>query len=479
MMMASVINLKDILYALTGQTNPQLDIPVSKAVIDSRQATEGSLFIAFPGEHVDGHDYVHAAFDNGAKIALIEKDLPEGLNSIDLRAEFFQPHFLNQVIAPVCLRVENTLDALHQNAIHWRKEHPIRIIGITGSVGKTSTKELAAALLSQKYAVLKNPGNRNNVIGLPLTLLELDSHHQCAVLEMGFYVPGDIRLLCNIAQPQVGVITNIGTVHAERAGSQENIASGKAELIEALPPAPGGVAILNMDDPRVSAMHSKTTARILSYGINEKSDLMARDIQTHELEGVSCVLSYQGKDHPVHSPLMGAFSVYTILCATAVALTEGLDWEMITTGLANSQLDLRLHPILLADGTIIIDDTYNASPASTLAALEFLQTFSGQRVAILGDMMELGQYERSGHYAVGTSVANAADVLILVGERTLMIADAAVDRGFKQDHIHWFADSEQAAQHVCGLIQPGDRVLIKGSNSMRMDRILRTLAGGE
>jgi UDP-N-acetylmuramoyl-tripeptide--D-alanyl-D-alanine ligase len=473
-----VINLKDIVSALTDQTIPLLDTPISNVVIDSRQAAPGSLFIALPGTQVDGHNFVQSAFQNGAILALIDQDLPGAENILDLRKENFIGSF-SEATLPLCLRVEDSLTALQTIAAYWRVQHSVRTIGITGSVGKTSTKELTAALLAQKFSVLKNPGNRNNEIGLPLTLLELQPQHQYAVLEMGFYVPGEIQTLCEIAQPHVGIITNIGTVHAERAGSQAMIAKGKAELVQSLPPDPDGVAILNMDDDWVRDMAHTTPAQVLSYGIKNQADLMAKDIQTHELEGISCVLSYQGDEHPIRSPLLGAFSVYTILCATAVALIEGLDWETISTGLVHSRLDLRLHPFTLTDGTTILDDTYNASPTSTIAALDLLQALPGRRVAILGDMLELGQYEHSGHHMVGQVAATTVDALILVGQRPKIIADAAIAHGFSRGQLTWFADSDQAAQHVKELIQKGDQVLIKGSNSMRMDRILRALAGGE
>ena len=484
-----MVNLQDIIFALTDQTIPLLGCDarikqtVSSVVVDSRQAQAGSLFIALPGERVDGHDYIQSAFDNGAILALTEKDPPKGLNTLDLRQGYFNPQYHHghrspDLSLPLCLRVDDSLLALQTIASAWRDQHPLRTIGITGSVGKTSTKELTAALLGQKFSVLKNPGNRNNEIGLPLTLLELEDHHEYAVLEMGFYVPGEIQTLCEIAKPQVGVITNIGTVHAERAGSQEMIAKGKAELVQSLPASPEGVAILNMDDPWVRKMAEMTQAHVFTYGITDKSDLMAREIHTHGLDGVSCILSYHDEEHTIRSPLLGAFSVYTILCATAVALTEGFNWEMITSGLAKSRLDLRMHAFTLPGGITILDDTYNASPTSTIAALELLRELTGRRVAILGDMLELGPYEYSGHESVGLVAATAADILILVGKRTGTIADTAVANGFAQENVHWFVDSTQAAEQITNLITNGDMVLIKGSNSMRMDCILTALAGG-
>ena len=469
-----MFNLKDIVSALTGHQISPLDVRLSGAVIDSRNAIEGSLFIALPGERVDGHDYVQSAFDNGALVALVDQDMPDTFNTLDLRNTYFNPDSVTLSL-PICLRVENSLSALQAFAAYWREKHPVRTIGITGSVGKTSTKELTASLLSEKFSVLKNPGNRNNEIGLPLTLLELEDHHDCAVLEMGFYVPGEIRTLCDIASPQVGVVTNIGTVHAERAGSQEAIARGKAELVESLPADPDGIAILNLDDPWVKQMAAKTQAKVFTYGITEKADLTASDIKTHGLEGLSCTLSYQGQAHAIRSPLLGDFSVYTILRATAAALVEGLDWNTILQGLSVSRVDLRMHHITLPNGAVILDDTYNASPASTIAALKLLKGLKGRRVAILGDMLELGAYEESGHQSVGEYAATAADVLILVGDRSKVSAEAALQNDFPEKHLEWYPDSQTAAEAAASKIQKGDVVLIKGSNSMRMDRIMAVL----
>lgn len=471
-----MITLRNIIFALTNRDIAPPDVRISGAAIDSRQTVEGNLFIALPGEHADGHDYVQAAFDNGASLALVDREMGDEFNVLDLCEGQFDPAQI-QLTLPLCLKVTDTLTALQKIAAYWRSQHPIRTIGITGSVGKTSTKELTAALLSQQYQVLKNPGNRNNEIGLPLTLLELDETHEIAVLEMGFYVPGEIRMLCEIAQPQVGVVTNVGTVHAERAGFQESIAKGKAELIESLPSSPEGVAILNIDDPWVRTMAEKTSAQIFSYGITEKSDLTAADIETHALSGVSCTLNYQGKTHQIHSPLLGEFSIYTILRGTAAALVQGMDWEAIAAGLSTTQIDLRMRQLTLPNGAIILDDTYNASPASTVAALKLLAGLQGRRIAILGDMLELGIYEESGHQSVGRMAANAADLLILVGERSKITAQEAIENGFPLKHLQWYPDSQNAAISAANLIQEGDIVLIKGSNSMRMDRILTMLKG--
>ncbi len=473
-----MIQLNDIIVALKKQAIAPLDAKLTQAVIDSREATPGSLFIALPGENVDGHDYVQAAFERGAIAALVDKDLGEEFNILDLRLGQPLPT-ASEIHFPLCLRVEDSLSALQAIAAHWRRAHNIRVIGITGSVGKTSTKELIASLLAQNYTVLKNVGNRNNEIGLPLTLLELGPQHDYAVLEMGFYVPGEIRLLCEIAQPQIGVVTNIGTVHAERAGSQKIIARGKAELVESLPDSPEGVAILNMDDPWVLYMLGKTRAKVFSYGIKGDADLSASQIQSLGLDGITCVLSYQGVDHKIHSPLMGEFSIYTLLRAAAVGLAVGLDWPTIESGLANAQVNIRMRRVDLPGGITILDDTYNAAPESTTAALELLRDLPGRRVAILGDMLELGQYEISGHQSVGKVAAAAADQLILVGERSKATAQAALENGFNESNLQWYPDSQTACEAATKLVQSGDTILIKGSNSMRMNKILAALEGSK
>ena len=473
-----MIQLNDIILALTNQAITPLDALLTGAVIDSREATAGSLFIALPGENVDGHDFVQAAFEKGAVAALVNRDMGTGFNVLDLRPKQPLPSS-EEIKSPLCLRVEDALNALQKIAAYWRSIHNVRVIGITGSVGKTSTKELIASLLSQKFNVLKNTGNRNNEIGLPLTLLELQPEHEYAVLEMGFYVPGDISLLCSIAKPEIGVITTIGTVHAERAGSKKIIAKGKAELVQALPDAPNGIAILNMDDPWVLSMFGMTRAKIISYGVKDNADLSAYQIQSHGLEGISCVMSYRQSDHKVHSPLIGKFSIYTLLRTAAVGLAEGMDWATIESGLAKAQVDIRLRQVALPGNITILDDTYNAAPESTIAALELLRELPGRRIAILGDMLELGQYEVSGHQSVGKAAATAADQLILVGPRSKETAKAAVQHGFDGACLQWYPDSQTAAEPAVKLVQSGDTILIKGSNSMRMTKILAALEGSK
>lgn len=466
-----MLTLADIFEALTGTRPTKANQPVPHAVIDSRQAQVGSLFIAIPGEKVDGHDYVGAAFEKGATLALIEHQVEGDFKTIDLRKQI--PEELDGLDVPLCLLVENTITALQEIARFWRNKLDLRVIGITGSVGKSTTKELVARALGQRYRTLKNFGNLNNEIGLPLTILHLTEEHERAVLEMGFYVPGEIKFLCDIAQPHVGVVTNIGTVHAERAGSREAIARGKAELVEALPE--DGVAILNYDDIWVREMAKKTNARVFFYGLTSESDLWADHVEGLGLDGIRFRLHYRNESLHVHLPLIGRHSVHTALRATAVALVEGLTWQEIIDGLRDGRAQLRLVAARSKCGALILDDTYNASPASTLAALNLLQELSGRKIAVLGDMLELGKYETQGHEMVGMRAAGIADLLLTLGERAHIIARSARQAGMNPKKIIEFDETHAVIGWLEENLTENDSLLLKGSRGLRMDRIVTAL----
>jgi UDP-N-acetylmuramoyl-tripeptide--D-alanyl-D-alanine ligase len=393
---------------------------------------------------------------------------------LDLR-NIAEGQLLQAQTLPICLLVEDSLQALQQIARFWRRKLDVRVIGITGSVGKSTTKEMVAEVLDKRFRTLKNPGNLNNEIGLPLTMLRLSEGHQTAVLEMGFYVKGEIGFLCDLALPQVGVVTNIGTVHAERAGSQEAIAAGKAELVQALPPAPDGVAILNYDDPMVREMASLTKARIFFYGLDPKADLWADEVEGLGLDGIRLRLHYRNEVIHLRVPLIGRHSVHTVLRATAVGLVEGLTWGEIVNGLRSGHAQLRLVAVRSESGALLLDDTYNASPQSTLAALNLLDELDGYKIGILGDMLELGPYEWQGHEMVGVRAAEVVDELISVGERGRMIAAAAHRAGLKGDRITEFEDSQQVIEYLGPRLGEKDIVLVKGSRGMRLDRIVTSL----
>lgn len=468
-----MLTLADILEALTSVRPENAGAVITDGVIDSRLAIPGSLFVAIPGENTDGHDFLTDAFKRGASFALIQRDVDASITSLDLRAGLgvdATPTF----DLPLLLRVDNTVSALQQIARFWRRKHPkLRVIGITGSVGKSTTKETVAEVLGLRYRTLKSPGNMNNEIGLPLTLLRLGSGYERAVLEMGFYVPGEIQFLCDIAQPQIGVVSNVGTVHAERAGSQEAIFRGKSELPAALPA--DGVAILNFDDPWVRKMEEKTKARVFFYGLSPEAHLWADQIEGLGLDGIRFRMHYNKEIMHMRIPMIGRHSIHTALRAAAVGLNDGISWQEILEGLSHGHTQLRLVAARSQNGALILDDTYNAAPESMLAALNLLSELDGRKIAVLGDMLELGPYEKQGHEMVGMRAAQVAKVLITLGVRGHMIAEAARRAGLKAASIQEFEEIAPIVDWLAKNLTSNDAVLIKGSHGLRMDRIAAAL----
>jgi UDP-N-acetylmuramoyl-tripeptide--D-alanyl-D-alanine ligase len=486
----AMLTIADVIQGLSGGTSPlgggtppQGDASVqsiSRVVIDSRVVEPGDLFVALTGEHTDGHNYVADAFGRGAVAALVEQDLPLDCYAIDLRSPSAAVTHPLQGIAletlPVCLRVNSTLRALQDLAGYWRAKFDLRVVGITGSVGKTSTKELVWAVLARQFRALRNEGNLNNEIGVPLTLLQLGPGDERLVLEMGTYARGEIARLCELARPVVGIVTNVGPVHMERLGSLEAIADAKAELVEALPP--DGVAVLNYDEPLVLAMGRRTQARVLFYGLDNRAELWADDIESEGLEGI-CFRMHYGHEHlRVHVPLLGRHSVHTALRAAAVGLAEGMAWDDILAGLQDREAQIRLVAVPGPQGSMILDDTYNSSPASAIAALNLLDELDGRKIAVLGDMLELGSYEQEGHRLVGRRAMDVAEILVAVGSRGRIIGQEALKLGMSPSRVYLCDDNRAATEYLQANIQSGDYVLVKGSRGMKMEDIVSALGKG-
>jgi UDP-N-acetylmuramoyl-tripeptide--D-alanyl-D-alanine ligase len=475
-----MLTLDFFLQVLTKRETTVDKTAVSCVVVDSREAVPGSVFVALPGEKVDGHNYVPQAFANGAIAALIEREQPN-FPTIDLRSNQPLPE-IRSITLPICLLVDDTVAAMQAIAQAWRKQFDTKVIGITGSVGKTSTKELTYSVLSQRFNTLKSPGNRNSILGLPPVLLQLRPDHEVAVLEMGMYTTGEIARLCEMAQPTIGVVTMVGPVHLERAGSMEAIVAAKQELVEALPA--DGVAILNKDNAYTMSMASHTKARVFTYGLNPSADLWADNIESMGLEGIRFTL-HQGREAlHVQVPLIGRHSVHTALRATAVGRAMGMRWEEIVAGLSNSRAQLRLVAVPGPNHSTLIDDTYNSSPDSAMAALNLLEDLGGRHIAVMGDMLELGYMEEEGHRRVGRRVADVAQVLVTMGQRAHWIAEEAMKVGMRADRVFMVDedDVETAVSTLEDLIQPHDMILVKGSLGMNMSRIVAALgldeAGG-
>lgn len=479
--------LADAIEGITGvrPARPSLAATrVSQVVVDSRQVTPGGVFFAEHSGARDGHQFVPDALARGAVAVVVE---PTGLAYVKnlTRIETTGPDDMAGAVrlvaplaaasTPIAIVVDDSLAALQRFAAFWRAHMPVRVIGITGSIGKTTTKELMAAVLSQRYRTLKSEASYNNEIGLPLTLLRLTPEHERAVLEMGMYAIGEIRQMCEWARPEVGVETMVGPVHLERLGSIENIAIAKTELVEALPPE--GTAILNADDPRVLAMREKTRARVFTYGLTPTADLWADRVDSRGLEGVTFTVHYKGDSLRVDAPLIGRHSVHTALRAIAVGLVEGLTWEEIIAGLQSQPAQVRLVVVQALNGATLLDDTYNSSPDSSLAALNLLKEMPGRRIAVLGDMLELGAYEAQAHRVVGCRAAEVVNRLIAVGALARGIADGARECGMSDESIEWYPDKEAALVALQGAIGTGDFVLIKGSRGMRMETMVAELTG--
>src|SRR5215213_491470 len=451
-------------------------VAYNETVIDSRLATPGSLFVALSGEKVDGHHFLANAVAHGASAALVRRaqvaDLDPGrpFTVADATGAGLEGATPATVLL---IAVDDPLAALQRLSAYHRGLFVPKVIGITGSVGKTSTKEVTAAVLRRRYRTLKNPRSYNTESTLPISLLQMDAHHEVAVLEMGAYGPGDISLLAGIARPDIGIVTNIGPSHMERMGSMETVAQAKSELVQALPA--DGYAILNIDDPRVRAMAQVTPARSFFYGLDPAADLYADEIESRGLQGIAFRAHYAGDTVMLKLPLLGRHSVHTALAAAAAGLLLGLGWDAIIDGLRDESAQLRLLAVPSASGATLIDDTYNASPTSSLAALNLLAELDGRRIVVLGDMLELGTIEEEAHRVVGRRVAEVADMLISVGQRARWIADEARISGMAAGHITMLDTNAEAIELLGGLMRSGDNVLIKGSRGAAMEVIVAAL----
>ncbi len=329
--------------------------------------------------------------------------------------------------------VEDALPALHAVAASWRGRFSPLTVGITGSVAKTSTKEATAAVLGRRFVTLRTPGNQNNEIGLPLTLLRLGPEHGAAVLEMGMYTGGEIADLARIARPSIGVVTAVREIHLARAGSLDAIEAAKAELVEALPA--DGVAVLNADDERVSRMAARTAARVVTYGFSPVADVTAGAIVGRGFAGMGFQLRALGDTRAVATPALGRHGVHNALAGAAVGLAAGLTLDEIADGLAAGWSAEHRSQLVRVGEVAVIDDTYNASPPSMLAALDLLATLPGRRLAVLGEMLELGELSEAGHREVGGRAGRVVDALIVVGEGASGIADAALEAGLAPERV--------------------------------------------
>lgn len=428
------------------------DSVFSQVETDTRAITEGALFVALKGETFDGHDYVLQAKERGAAGAVVAEDRPE----------YKQEGFAVVIVT-------DTRKAYQDLARFHRRRFSIPVIAVTGSVGKTSTRSMIAAVLSQKYRVLQTEKNFNNEIGLPKTLLQLTPEHEACVVEMGMRGLGQIAELAAIAEPDIGVVTNVGKSHIELLGSQDNIARAKSELVRAL--SEDGVAILNQDDSYVAAMADLCRGKVVGYGIESNAAIRASRVVCSE-KGLRFACRCFDQVMDIHMPLIGSYNVYNALAAIAVGRVLGLTEHQLQKGLSEYRgMPMRQELIHLGEYTFI-NDAYNANPASMSEALKSLALLTkGRKIAVLGGMLELGDWTVREHEKIGAEAAELGlDALITMGSPASYIADAARKNGLGA--VYTAQDHAGAADCLRQIIQPGDTVLLKGSRGFAMEKIL-------
>ncbi|HEX6128651.1 MAG TPA: UDP-N-acetylmuramoyl-tripeptide--D-alanyl-D-alanine ligase [Candidatus Limnocylindria bacterium] len=459
------IALDDLLAATGGRLiGPTSVTSFSTAAVDSRSVTPGCCFVALHGERVDGHGFVAEAARNGAAVALVER-----------------PIALDDGTELALVQVADTLNALQELAAWWRSRFGVRVVGITGSTGKTIAKEIVADVLSSTMRVLRNRGNLNSETGLPMTLLLLEPEHEVAVLEMSMYTEGEIARLAEIARPEVGVVLAVHPTHLERAGSLEAIARAKSELPAALPR--DGLAVLNADDARVAAMRGVTAAEVRTFGLAPDAEVRAEEVASLGVSGTVFTLRTPWGTRRLRSGTPGRHLVPHALAAAAVAERFGVPLDEVERALAaGSRAEHRMEILEAASGATLVDDTYNASPVSVAAALEFLAETpippGRHRYAVLGDMLELGPDEERLHREIGTRAAGVIDGLVTVGERGRWIGDAARAAGLSR--VATAADAHEAVLAVERELAPmvGDLLLVKGSRGVQLDLAVDALVGG-
>jgi UDP-N-acetylmuramoyl-tripeptide--D-alanyl-D-alanine ligase len=425
----------------------------TRAVIDSRVASEGDLFVALPGERNDGHLFAAAAVKAGSSGCL----LSEIVDGTEKAAWFY---------------VDDTLAALQRLGTAWRAALPdLVVVGVTGNVGKTTTKLITAQLLGARYRTQANEQNYNNEIGVPLCLLELQTDTERSVIEMGMYTTGEIALLCEWARPRTGIVLNVGPVHLERAGSMETIALAKQELVEALPA--DGHAILNADDAVVREMAGHTDAAVTFFGSDERADVRGVEVESHGASGFSFTLKVGGQRRRLAVPLPGTHLLSNVLAGIAAALAEGVTLDEVAEAAEQLAVPLRLVVLELPGGITLLDDTYNANPASMRAALDLLAEVPGRHVALLGDMLELGSEMETTHIAVGERAAAEVDVLLTIGELGARIG--AVARAVGALDVTHLETKDEAARALVKRLRPGDVLLVKASNALHLETVVRDL----
>ncbi len=440
---------------------------VNGLCIDSRTATPGCAFVAFVGERVDGHAFMGQAIEAGARAILVTRD------DEAIRASVSSTRRRDVAL----VLVSDPVTAVQALAAYHRSRLACPVIGVTGSTGKTTTKDLIASVLGRRMRVVVSEGNRNNELGLPLTIMEAGSDTGALVLEMAMRGPGQIAALASIARPTAGLVTNVGVSHLELLGSESAIAQAKGELVEAVPST--GRVFLNGDDAWSATLAKRSRAAITLYGLNDRCDVRAHDIAVDERGDVTFTLCSEEGSIEVALPVPGRHNVYNALAAAAVGLYLELSLKDVAEGLRAARITpMRAEVFETARGVTVINDAYNANPVSMRAALEMLGDMPTQRlrIAVLGDMAELGSFSELAHFQLGEQIASSSvDVLVTVGSLARRIADGARAAGMDPDRVRPCSVAEEASEVLDDLVEAGDTVLVKASRVMGLERVVEGL----
>lgn len=430
-------------------------VDVTGGAADSRLVQPGDLFCAFPGEETDGNLYVAGALRAGAVAAICSRP-PEG-----------EWPGKTIVIAP------DTTRAVGELAHAWRKTCDPQVVGITGTVGKTTAKEMTAATLADRFRTHRSAGNLNSREGLPLALLSLRRDHEVSVLELAMDSPGEIGDLCQIAEPRLGAVLNVGLTHVSKLGSIEAIQREKLDLARRLPA--DGCAILNADDPRVVSVVPELKCQVMTFGENESATLRRGPVTENGLLGTSFDVTFADSTERVTAPLPGAHTVPAVLTAMAAAISLGRTLRGAASAVYHANVEGRAHVVKAASGATIIDDRYNSSPASLAGALLMLRGLSGRRIAFLGRMAELGEHEVEEHRRAGEIAAVSCDILFCSGDTCRPLAEAARVAGHTD--VRWFPTRDEAAAEAAAILRDGDVVLVKASRGEAFEAAMPVLEG--
>lgn len=454
------MKVEECLRAIGGKNSSGVGDEFFRGVsIDSRTLKKGELFVCIQGDKFDGHNFIKEAQDKQAAAIVLSEESEMGR----VRGK-----------TPVVIRVKNTLKALQELALFYRKKMPVKVIGITGTNGKSTTKEMTAAITEKKFKTIKTKGNLNNHIGLPLNIFDLSKTDEIAVMEMGMSAAGEIKRLAEIAKPEIGVVTNISEGHLVHLKTLKKVQAAKGELFDSL--SEKETAIVNADDPLVLELAKSVRAKVITYGIYKGADIKAENICPMDREGFKLSVNFSGKNIPICIPFLGECNIYNALAAIATSWSLGIAPDDIKQGLMAAKLLANRFEVSEHRGVTIINDSYNANPRSMKEALKILAKYKckGRRFFIVGEMLELGDLSKSAHKALGVDVAKySIDYLVTVGDFSSHVAKSAVASGMNKKNTAIALGHECAVAFIKKHSRSGDCLLVKGSRGSKMEEVVR------